>query len=127
MKITHVYADEQGESHFADLEVELRDAGQIGQLSEPIPARAVIFRKNNPGYDYDWHVAPQPQFIVLLDGAIEIEVSDGTRRSFCGGEILLMQDTSGRGHRTQNVEPRERQSLFIVLDERQDVGLKQTK
>jgi hypothetical protein len=55
---------------------------------------------------------------VLLDGAIEIETSDGTRRTFRGGEVLLMEDTAGRGHRTRNVKARERRSVSIVLDER---------
>lgn len=116
MKITRVYADAQGESHFADAEIELHDAGMIGRLSQPVPATAVIFRENEPSYDYDWHVAPQRQFIVLLDGAIEIETSDGERRTFRGGEILLMEDIAGRGHRTRNIEPRKRRSLFILLE-----------
>src|SRR5688572_6475918 len=116
MRFTRVYADENGDSRFDEQEVELEDRGSIGRLSQPIPARSVIFRTNEPGYDYDWHPAPQRQFIVLLDGAIEIEVSDGERRVFRGGEILLLEDTAGRGHRTRNVEPRERRSLFIVLD-----------
>jgi len=117
VSFTRVYADGRGESHFADQEVELRDAGPIGRLSAAIPARAVVFRKNDPGYDYDWHVAPQRQLIVLLDGTIEIEVSDGERRTFRGGEVLLMEDTAGRGHRTRHVEARERRSVFILLDD----------
>ena len=116
MKVTRVYADERGETHFADVDLALRDAGAIGRLSEPVPARHVVFRETDPGYDYDWHVAPDRQFIVLLDGAIEIEVSDGAKRVFRGGEILPMEDTSGKGHRTRHVEPRRRRSVFIVLD-----------
>jgi hypothetical protein len=111
-----VYGDERGESHFADEEIELRDGGSIGRLSEPIPARSVVFRQTGPDYDYDWHVAPWRQFIVLLDGTIEIEVSDGSRRTFGGGEILLMEDTTGRGHRTRQVIRQERRSVFIVLE-----------
>lgn len=118
MKITRVYADEHGESHFADLDMAFRDGGPIGHLSEGILAKAVIFRQNDPGYDYDWHVVPRRQYIVLLDGAIEIGTSDGTRRTFRGGEVLLMEDTAGRGYRTRNVKARERRSVFIVLDER---------
>jgi hypothetical protein len=116
MNITRVYSDEAGESRFADQEIELQDAGSIGRLSKPVPVTSVIFRKNDPGYDYDWHVAPQRQFIVLLDGAIEIEVSDGNRRTFRGGDILLMEDVTGRGHRSRHIEPRERRSLFITLE-----------
>jgi len=122
MKVTRIYADDQGETHFADVDVELKPGGEIGHLSRPIPAKSVIFRRNDPGYDYDWHNAPQRQFIVLLDGAIELEVSDGSRRTLGAGEILLMDDTTGRGHRTRHVEPRERRSLFIVLDEEATVG-----
>lgn len=117
MKVKRVYADAQRESRFDKMEIELRDAGPIGHLSEPIPAKSVIFRRNEPGYDYDWYVAPRRQLIVLLDGAIEIEVSDGERRILRGGEVLLVEDTTGRGHRTRHVEPRERQSLFIALEE----------
>ena len=40
MKVTRVYADANGESHFADQEIPLRDAGQIGHLSQAIPAKS---------------------------------------------------------------------------------------
>lgn len=69
MKFTRIHADEAGESHFDEMEVELNGAGAIGRLSEPIAASSVVFRPNDPGYDYDWHVASQRRFIVLLDGA----------------------------------------------------------
>jgi hypothetical protein len=58
MKVTRVYCDARGESHFADLDVPLHDAGPIGHLSAPISARSVVFRTNEAGYDFDWHVAP---------------------------------------------------------------------
>ena len=116
MKITRIYTDAQGESHFDDQEIPLRAAGPIGRLSEEIPAKAVIFRMNEPGYDYDWHVAPRRQFVVLLDGVLEVEVSDGARRTLRGGEILLLEDTTGKGHRSRHAEQRERRSLFIVLE-----------
>ena len=132
MKYTRVYADADGESRFDDVEVtldanhplaghdlifELVDGGEIGHLSLPVPARSVMFRRNDPGYDYDWHCAPRRQFIILLDGAIEIEVSTGEKRVLKGGEILLVEDTWGRGHRTRHVQPVERHSVFIVLDD----------
>jgi hypothetical protein len=115
MKVTRIYSDDRGVSHFADVEIGLSDAGEIGHLSRAIDAKSIVFRKNDPGYDYDWHTAPARQFIVLLDGAIELEVSDGTRRVFRGGDVLLMEDVSGRGHRTRHVERSERRSIFVEL------------
>lgn len=116
MNITRVYTGADGETHFEDIRIPLRNEGPIGFLSDPIPAKAVRFRKNPPDYDYDWHVAPARQYIVLLNGIIEIEVSDGARRAFQGGDILLMEDTTGKGHRTRHLEKSTRSSIFIELD-----------
>lgn len=113
--ITRIYADELGESHFEDIELPLEEAGEIGFLSEKIPAKELMFRKVKPTYDYDFHTAPQRQFIILLDGEIEIETSLGEKRTFTAGHILLMEDTDGKGHKTRNLQHTERKSVFIVL------------
>lgn len=115
MKITRVYSDAEGESRFEDIEVELFDNGEIGWLSKNIAVKTLQFRKVSPDYDYDFHHAPQKQFIVLLDGGVEITTSLGETRQFQTGEILLMEDTTGKGHRTKNLEKRERTSIFIHL------------
>ena len=115
MKLTRVYTTPEGGSAFEEIEVELRDAGAIGRLSEWIDADSVAFRENDPDYDYDWHCAPARQLIVLLDGAIEIEVTSGEKRAFRGGDVLLMEDTTGSGHRTRTTDGRSRRSIFIRL------------
>ncbi|APW60519.1 hypothetical protein [Paludisphaera borealis] len=119
MKITRVFSDLEGESHFDEFEVPLHDRGAIGRLSDELPVRSIRFRLNDSGYDYDWHVAPHRQFVLLIDGGIEVETSDGETRRLKSGEILLLEDTSGRGHRTRNLEVRERRSAFVVIDENQ--------
>lgn len=113
--ITRVYSDANGDSHFEDISISLNDKGMVGRLSDPIPAKSVIFREVLPTYDWDFHPAPQRQFIVLLDGEIEIETSLGKKRNFKQGEILLMEDTTGKGHKTRNVIPEKRKSVFITL------------
>lgn len=115
MKVTKVYNDKNGESHFEDVEIPLNDDGEIGFLSDKIPAKEIIFRKVKPSYDYDFHTAPQRQYIILLDGEIEIETSLGEKRSFRGGDILLVEDTQGKGHKTRNLQAIERKSIFITL------------
>src|SRR5690606_12128889 len=118
MHITRVYATPDGVSHFEDVEVPLAEAGAIGRLSAPEAARHVVFRETAPDYDYDWHPAPARQYIVLLDGEIEIEVGDGERRRFRGGDVLLVEDTAGRGHRTRALDGGRRRSIFVTLPER---------
>jgi len=114
-KVTRIFSDGNGDSHFEDIEVPLQNDGDIGFLSDKVPVKEVIFRTVKPDYDYDFHTAPQRQYIILLDGAIEIETSLGEKRTFKGGEILLVEDTEGKGHKTRNIQHIERRSIFITL------------
>ncbi|MBN9483944.1 MAG: hypothetical protein BGO70_10090 [Bacteroidetes bacterium 43-93] len=113
--ITRIYSDANGDSRFEDLLIELQNGGEIGNLSEMIPANGIIFREVKPTYDYDFHNAPQKQYLILLDGEIEIETSLGEKRSFIAGDILLLEDTTGKGHRTRNVKQALRKSIFIPI------------
>jgi hypothetical protein len=113
--VTKIYSDNNGDSHFEDVEIELKEAGSVGKLSDVIPAKGIIFREVEPSYDWDFHTAPQKQYIILLDGEIEIETSLGEIRRFNTGEILLLEDTSGKGHKTKNIHPVKRRSIFITL------------
>ena len=113
--IVRVFSDARGESHFEDVSVTLKNQGSVGWLSDPVNARHVIFREVEPAYDWDFHCAPEKQYIVLLDGEIEIETSLGEKRTFKPGQVLLMEDVSGKGHKTRNIYPLRRKSLFITL------------
>lgn len=115
--IVRVYSDHNGDSHFEDVQIPLKDIGMVGKLSDEIEVRSLMFREVAPTYDWDFHCAPQRQYIVLLDGEIEIETSLGTKRTFKGGDILLVEDTWGKGHRTKNLKQDIRKSLFITLPE----------
>ena len=113
--VTRIYDDINGDSHFEDLEIELNDAGKIGLLSEPLPARSIIFREVVEDYDYEFHNAPARQFIMLLDGEIEIETSLGIKRIFYPGQVLLVEDVNGKGHRSKNITKAKRKSVFITI------------
>jgi len=113
--VTRIYSDGEGDSHFEDVTIPLTDAGSIGKLSDGIAAKEIIFREVVPSYNYDFHNAPQKQYIILLDGEIEIETSLGNKRTFKPGEVLLVEDTTGKGHKTRNLQPIQRKSVFITL------------
>jgi hypothetical protein len=116
MKITRLYTGADNESHFEDLEIELTHAGDIGELSEKVNATGIIFRRTSPDYDYDWHNAPRRQYIMMLDGAVDVEIGDGTVRRFSTGDILLAEDITGNGHKSKAVNNRPRTSVFVTLD-----------
>jgi hypothetical protein len=113
--LTKVYTDSNGDSRFENIEMPLKEAGSVGLLSEVFPASGVVFREVEPSYDWNFHTAPQKQYIILLDGEIEIETSLGDKRIFKAGEVLLVEDTTGKGHKTRNLQPIKRRSIFITL------------
>jgi hypothetical protein len=117
MRVTRIYTGDDGESHFEDVDVPLKDLGAIGSLSELVPATGVVFRTTEGDYDLDFHNAPRRQYVVTLSGgAVEIEIGDGTRRRLGPGEILLAEDTTGHGHISRAVDGQPRVSMFITLD-----------
>jgi len=116
MKYTRIYTDAAGESHLQDVEAEMKSAEYASTISEMIAARGVIFRESRSGeYFIDWHNAPRRQFVVNLTGEVEIETSDGDKRRFGPGSILLAEDVTGKGHISRGVGSGERRTLFIPL------------
>ena len=87
--------------------------GRSDSLSSLLSADGIIFRETDDTYDYDWHPAPRRQWLLLLDGEIEIEVGNGEKRRFRGGDILRLEDVDGRGHRTRQLNAGPRRSVFI--------------
>ncbi len=116
MTITRLYAGKDNESHFEDVEITLEDAGDIGALSDSVNATGIIFRRTGPDYNYEWHNAPQRQYIIMLDGEVDVEIGDGTVRRFSTGDILLAEDTTGRGHFSRAANNKPRTSIFVTLD-----------
>ncbi len=116
MKITRIYPDSDGETHFGEFDIPLRDSGEIGVLSQLQKATGIIFRETPGDYNYSWHNAPRQQFVIILKGEVDFTVSDGERRRFGGGDVVLLEDTSGKGHCSKAVKGQRRKSIFVTLD-----------
>ncbi|KGO88656.1 hypothetical protein Q765_01780 [Flavobacterium rivuli WB 3.3-2 = DSM 21788] len=113
--VTRIYSDAYGDSHFEDITIPLKSNGEIGFLSDEELVKGIIFREVVASYDFDFHNAPQRQYIILLDGGVIIETSLGDIRTFTTGQILLVEDITGKGHKTKNIENKTRKSVFITL------------
>ena len=110
MKIHRLFADRNGESHFETVEIPLTESSRAGRLSARMPATGIIFREVLPDYDLDWHPAPRRQYII------KITASDGETRKIGAGEILLVEDTWGKGHLSKALDGKMRHCLFIPID-----------
>ena len=116
MRIHNLYVDAQGETHFRDIEVEWVEEGPAGKLSKRLPATGIIFRQVQPNYDLDWHPAPRRQYIINLDGGVEITASDGEKRVIGPGEVFLVEDTHGKGHLSKAIDGKLRNCIFVTLE-----------
>ena len=116
MRIHNLYVDDDGETHFRDIEVEWVREGPGGRMSETFPATGIIFRETPGTYDLDWHPAPRRQYIINLDAGVTITASDGEARTIGAGEVILVEDTHGKGHLSEAVGGQMRHSIFVPIE-----------
>ena len=115
-RVTRLYTGLDGESHFEDIEVPVEDTVGIIRHSEVFRATRIIFRETDGDYQYSWHNAPRRQYIITLEGEGEIEIGDGTKRRFEPGDILLAEDTTGRGHISRVINNKPRKVAVVTLE-----------
>jgi hypothetical protein len=116
MKIHHLFVDQKGESHFEDMEIPYVETGRAGRLSARLPATGIIFREVQPDYDLDWHPAPRRQYIINLDAGVQITASDGESRRIEAGEVILVEDTWGKGHLSKALDGKLRHCIFVPIE-----------
>ena len=104
MIVSRIYADEHGESHFADLELPeavMPSAPGLPDMLSTASMEATSLRLISTKPDAmasGWHPAPRRQFSLMLKGSVAVEVSDGEIRQFASGSVLFFEDTWGKGH-----------------------------
>jgi quercetin dioxygenase-like cupin family protein len=99
--ITRIYTGPDGLSHAEQVEMKLN-----GGASELINATGVQFSSRPPAPASDWHTGPMRQYVITLSGRAELEVADGKKVAVGPGQINLIEDTTGKGHITRNLEDR---------------------
>ncbi len=101
MKVTRIYTGPDDEAYLEDLEVDF-DAPGPGGHSASFPVERLFFRRFPEHHEVDYHVGPRRQWVMVVSGVMEIECKSGIRR-FLPGEVLFVDDLTGRGHITRNV------------------------
>jgi len=115
MRIHNLYEDANGESHFRDIEVDWIET-RTGKLSKRLPATGIMFRETTTDYENSWHRAPRRQYVISLAGGMSITASDGETRHIGVGEIVLVEDTTGKGHITKSSGAKPRHTIFVPID-----------
>jgi hypothetical protein len=72
MRIHNICANDNGETHFRDIDVEMSERGPDGSTSGRLPAAGIYFRTTPADWFFDWHSATRRQYVINLDAPNEI-------------------------------------------------------
>ena len=86
------FSDVENQSHIEKLPQET-----FHLLQSWTHAKGYRFHVHTPGTFLDWHPASGPMMIVVLSGAIELCVTDGTKLLCHAGDLRMTSDR-GKGH-----------------------------
>ena len=118
-----LFADQLGESHFEDVDVDLVPI-DFAPPAAPLHV-AGLFQAEKCGFvgAYpDWqgqtpHPSPRRQLFCNLRGEYEVTASDGVIRRFPAGSVLLLEDTTGKGHSTRLIGDEDALLVSVTLAE----------
>jgi len=115
-----IWADEDGESHLEDVDLPFEESEFLPparpmHMTAPTPASGYFVARVPAGWHADWHPAPVRELAVYLAGEGEIEASDGTVRALRPATILLVDDTTGKGHVTRVTGSEEMLVVIVTL------------
>ena len=114
MQVVRIYTGEDGESHIEEMELPFEQMGHALRTATEA-ATGVQFSCLRPTQLVDFHTAPRRQYVITLQGQVEIGLGDGSKRIFNVGDIELCEDLTGRGHTTRSVGDVDRISVQIPL------------
>ncbi|CAM3159380.1 hypothetical protein PSFL111601_08440 [Pseudomonas floridensis] len=78
------------------------------------------FKESPPHATYDWHAAPEAQYVITLSGTLEFSTTGGENFVLHPGEVLLAQDTTGPGHRWKLIDDQPWRRAYVILKQPDD-------
>jgi hypothetical protein len=94
-----LFTDLDGRARFRDERVALTEGTPQARLSAPLPASACQLRESPVGFRSEFHCTPQPQWVFILRGEMEIGLQDGSARRFSPGQHFFSADLLPPGAR----------------------------
>ncbi len=121
MKYLRLYADQDGDSHVEELQTEFDmqeyapPAPEFG-ISAPTEAARYVFVNFPPNWTSGLHPTPRRQLFVVLAGHLVGEATDEAIMDLWPGDVVLMEDTTGKGHTAKTMDGAEVHAMMIHLD-----------
>jgi quercetin dioxygenase-like cupin family protein len=76
---------------------------------------AIHFKETAAHSAFDWHDAPEPQYVITLSGTLEFTTRDGETFILRPGDVLVADDTVGSGHKWRLIDDQPWRRAYVVL------------
>ena len=106
MTLLHLYADDNGDTHFGTTEFMLtpQDFAPPAtpfHTSDGQPATRFVMIQLPPGWIGEPHVSPKQQVLFCLSGSVKVTCSTGEAEVLSAGMGIAMSDVAGKGHKSE--------------------------
>lgn len=122
LTFTELYTRADGRAGFRDHCLELAEGTPAARLTALLASGGCQFRHSPVGFASDFHCTTTPQWLVVLQGRMEIGLRDGSARVFGPGECFYSNDTlppgvrfdpARHGHRSRLIGEEPLVTLFV--------------
>ena len=76
---------------------------------------AIHFKETPAQAAFDWHDAPEAQYVITLSGTLEFATRDGETFVLRAGDVLVAMDSIGSGHKWRLIDDQPWRRAYVVL------------
>ena len=95
--LPELFTDTDGCAKFRDKRIDLSEGSPAAALSVLTQGSGHQFRRSPVGFRSSFHCTTIPQWLIVLSGAMEIGLQDGSSRIFKAGQSFYSNDTLPAG------------------------------
>ncbi|MDE3170416.1 MAG: cupin domain-containing protein [Acidobacteriota bacterium] len=106
-----LYTGPDGQAYVKTIHAAARPNGVVDLL----PTSGIEIHRTPPGFSIGWHLERRRQYLITLSGRGEIGIAGGKTIILTPGSILLVENTTGKGHQTRTLGNKPWVTLWIPL------------
>lgn len=120
--VVELYTDTDGRARFREHALVLGEGTPASRLTALAPSAGWQWRESPPGFESGFHCTGEPQWLVVLQGRMEIGLQDGSTRVFGPGQAFYSNDVlpegatfdpTVHGHRSRLLGDEPLRTLFV--------------
>ena len=120
--VTELFTGLDGRARFREHALSLDEGAPAARLTALAASGGWQWRESPPGFASGFHCTGEPQWLIVLQGRMEIGLQDGSARVFGPGEVFYSNDTlpegatfdaTLHGHRSRLLGEQPLRTLFV--------------